>query len=144
MAEKFAAYKRSIEILLAVASSGSGVVVIAIVLLAGNEFFVQQWLNLAPVAYVIYWLVLAGMFAVLARYSWTAVESNSNRLFVQTFTIGLVVGLTDALVRVALYRELWTAFNLFAEPLRTALFGMVVVWFISHIDDRYRAPLTHY
>jgi hypothetical protein len=144
MAEKFAAYKRAITLLLAIASSGSGVIVIAITLLAGNEFFVQQWLNLAPVAYVIYWLILAGMFSVLARYSWSEVGANSNRLFVQTFTIGLIVGLADALVRVALYRELWTAFNLFAEPLRTALFGMVVVWFMSHIDDRYRAPLTHY
>ncbi|PJE75966.1 hypothetical protein COV04_02325 [Candidatus Uhrbacteria bacterium CG10_big_fil_rev_8_21_14_0_10_48_11] len=142
MAETFANYKKLLTGFARVLTSASGIIAVAVLLLAANELFVRQWLNVPPIAYAVYWIALAGMFIVLARYAWARINPNSTQLLVQAFLVGLGVGLFAALVKVVLYRELWTAFNLFAEPLRTALFGIVLVWFMAHIDERHHSSLT--
>lgn len=43
-------------------------------------------------------------------------------------TAGLFMGLLTAIVEVAWYRQLWTVFNLIAEPLASGLIGLVAGW----------------
>jgi hypothetical protein len=65
--------------------------------------------------------------------------ADRERLMVQAFLAGLLLGFIVAIFKLVLYRELWTVFNLLAEPLRTALFGLLVAWVL---DERRRSAAT--
>lgn len=51
-------------------------------------------------------------------------------------TLGLVMGLIVAIIEIVWYRQLWTVFNLIAEPLATALLGLAASWLFGVLTLR--------
>jgi len=91
----------------------------------------------AIVGYTTYWLVLSCFFYVVAK-DLVIRERDDILLFVTIVMMGVAVGLCLALWKVYLYQELWTAFNLFAEPIRTGLYGFMVAWLVVHAQSNVR------
>ena len=107
------------------------IVLVAAVLLVVNEYVFRTQLNAPPlIPYAFYWMVMALTFAALIIVPWRKFLLDANRLMVEAFVTGLVLGLVIAVYKVIVYQELWTVFNIIAEPIRTALFGLLVAWVI--------------
>lgn len=107
-------------------------VVGAIGLLVVNEYVLRVRYGVPPVIpYVLYWLVLAGVFTCLALGPWQRYRRNIEELMVQAFAVGLALGFAVAVYKAYAHWQLWTVFNLLAEPMRTGLFGLLVAWVVD-------------
>ena len=87
----------------------------------------------ATIPYVFYWLLIAGTFTALLLLPWQQYQSEPDRLLVAAFLAGLLITFPVAIYKVFAYRELWTVFNLLAEPIRTSLFGLLLSWLLVHV-----------
>jgi RsiW-degrading membrane proteinase PrsW (M82 family) len=108
------------------------IVVVGAGLLILNEYFFRTKFNVWPaIPYSVYWLIIAITFSALMFITWQRYQHESERLRIETFLAGIFLGLAIAIYKVFAYRELWTVFNLLAEPIRTALFGLLVTWVLK-------------
>ena len=73
---------------------------------------------------------MALIFSSLLLISWQCYQQDEERLMVEAFMAGLIIGLAIAVYKILAYYQLWTLFNLLAEPIRTALFGLLVIWIL--------------
>lgn len=80
------------------------------------------------VVYGAYWVVLGASLLLMTHLAAGRLRHEDDRLMVSIFVAGFVIGLMVATYKVIAHQELWTVFNLFAEPMRTALVGLVVSW----------------
>lgn len=108
------------------------IIIVSSLLLILNEYFFRIKFNVWPVfPYTIYWLIMAMAFSALILVPWQRYQENSERLMVEAFFTGVIIGLAVAVYKVFAYYELWTLFNLLSEPIRTALFGLLVAWVLK-------------
>lgn len=77
-------------------------------------------------------------FALLVSHPWRRLSGDFERLAAKAFLTGLVAGGMIAGYKAFAYQELWTVFNLLAEPLRSALFAVVVTWAV----ERHLRPVS--
>lgn len=101
---------------------------VGVVLVVLSEYFTIIHFNVPVIGTLFYWVLLTATLATIAGVTLHRLHREEDRLLVSTFVVGLTIGLLVAIVKVVLYQELWTAFNLFAEPMRTALYGLVIGW----------------
>ncbi len=80
------------------------------------------------IAYGAYWIVLVVVLYVLTELAAPRLRHEEDRLMVSLFVSGLVIGLALAIYKAIALQELWTLFNLLAEPMRTALVGLIIAW----------------
>lgn len=112
--------------------SSAFIVVVSALLLILNEYFFRIKFNVWPaVPYTIYWLIMAMAFSALILVPWQRYQEEQERLMVEAFMAGIILGLSIAVYKIIAYRELWALFNLLAEPIRTALFGLLVAWVLK-------------
>jgi len=112
--------------------SGVFIIIISVLSLILNEYFFRIKFNVWPViSYSVYWLIMAMAFSALILIPWQRYQENSERLIVEAFVTGVIIGLAVAIYKIFAYYELWTLFNLLAEPIRTALFGLLVAWVLK-------------
>ena len=108
------------------------IIVVSVSLLVINEYFLRIKFNVWPaVPYIFYWLIIAIAFFYLLLIPWQRYNENNERLMVEAFMTGIILGLAIAVYKTFAYRELWTIFNLLAEPIRIALFGLLVIWVLN-------------
>lgn len=93
-----------------------------------SEYLTVIYFKAPIIGTLFYWVLLTATLATIAGVTLHRLHREEDRLLVSTFVVGLTIGLLVAIVKVLFYRELWTAFNLFAEPMRTALYGLVIGW----------------
>ena len=85
------------------------------------------------ISYFFYWIILAGTLGLIAGAAADRLRHEDDRLLVSTFVAGVMLGLLIAIFKVGVHRELWTLFNILAEPMRTGLLGLVIGWlFVMH------------
>src|SRR3990167_4627186 len=102
---------------------GSILVVVLAEYLMEVRFFVSS-----TIFYLTYWLILTATFSILATAELHRFHREDDRLFVSLFLAGALIGFFSALFKVLAFQELWTAFNILAEPMRTALLALVIGW----------------
>ena len=109
--------------------SAAFIIIAGVGLLILNEYFLRIKFSVWPaIPYVFYWSIIAVTFSALLLAPWQRYQHESERLMIEAFMAGIFVGLAIAIYKVFAYREFWTLFNLLAEPIRTALFGLLVIW----------------
>ncbi|MFA7286085.1 MAG: hypothetical protein WC052_00225 [Patescibacteria group bacterium] len=113
-------------------------VVILIVVLCAAEYGFRYYFSVpAIIGYLTYWLGLSFFFYVVTK-NLVVREHDDMLLFVTIGMTGAVTGLFLALWKVYLYQELWTAFNLIAEPVRTGLYGFMIAWLFVRAQSNVR------
>lgn len=90
----------------------------------------------AAVSYVLSWATLTLTFGALVLLPWQRYLIDRERLYVEAFLTGSLIGLISALAKLLFHFELWASFNILAEPIRTGLFGLLVAWVVC---ERHRA-----
>lgn len=85
------------------------------------------------VGYVVYWITILALPGWLTYKYWVHEIHDETKMLVMGFVFGVSLGVVMAIYRAATLRELWTLFNLVAEPLRTGLSTLLVVWVVSNI-----------
>jgi cytochrome bd-type quinol oxidase subunit 1 len=118
-------------------------IVLALILLVGLDIAtVHVWPNIPSLLnYVLYWAILTGLFVVLSEFSWRQYSIDELQLLTRLFMAGVFLGLMLAVYRGISERELWTLFNLAAEPLRAGLYAVLVGWIVANIQ---RDSLTNH
>lgn len=91
--------------------------------------------------YALYWVVLTALFVVLSEFNWRQYSIDELQLLTRLFVAGVVLGLSLAIYRGVTQWELWTLFNLAAEPLRSGLYAVLIGWIVSNIQ---RESITNY
>ena len=100
-------------------------------LLIVNEYLFRVRFSVpSAIPYMFYWLIIAITFSALVLIPWQRYQQEKERLMVEAFMAGLIIGLAIAVYKILVYYQLWTLFNLLAEPIRTALFGLLVIWIL--------------
>ena len=100
-------------------------------LLIVNEYLFRVRFSVpSAIPYMFYWLIIAITFSALVLIPWQRYQQEKERLMVEAFMAGLIIGLAIAVYKILAYYQLWTLFNLLAEPIRTALFGLLVIWIL--------------
>ena len=100
-------------------------------LLIVNEYLFRVRFSVPlAIPYMFYWLIIAITFSALVLIPWQRYQQEKERLMVEAFMAGLIIGLAIAVYKILAYYQLWTLFNLLAEPIRTALFGLLVIWIL--------------
>lgn len=109
----------------------------ALVFLLVVDFLLTKVWTGAPmwVNYGVYWVVLTALFVGLTEMCWRHRAFDETNLLTRLFVTGCALGFIIAIYRVALHWQLWTVFNLLAEPLRTGLYAMVVGWIVSNVQS---------
>jgi|GEM_PF-1584487 len=120
--------------LLFVKSSGF-IIMVSVIFIVFIEYLLRIRFNVSEVAYyLLYWAILSAMFSALTIFSWAEHHTEEERLFIEAFIAGIIAGFLIALYKILAYHEIWVVFNLIAEPLRTALFGLLIVWFVARVE----------
>jgi hypothetical protein len=76
---------------------------------------------------LLYIIILAGLFVALALYPWSRYHFADPAALTKAFLVGVMIGGFLALVKLIMHQELWTVFNLIAEPLRAGLIGTLLI-----------------
>lgn len=110
--------------------------VLAIICLVVLDLISTMFWNTASVwiNYALYWLILTGLFFFLSEYSWRQYAIDELKLFTRLFAVGFILGLSIAIYRGLYVMELWTLFNLLAEPLRAGLYAILIGWVVANIQ----------
>ena len=109
----------------------------ALVLLMATDYLLTSVWSDAPtwLNYVVYWVLLTALFVGLTELCWRHRAFDEMNLLTRLFVVGGILGLVLAIYRVALHWQLWTVFNILAEPLRTGLYAMAVGWVVSNVQS---------
>lgn len=107
-----------------------------VILIVFDVLLTKVWSS-APmwVNYGVYWVVLTALFVGLTEMCWRHRAFDETNLLTRLFVAGCALGFVLAVYRVAIYLQLWTVFNLLAEPLRTGLYAIVVGWIVSNVQS---------
>lgn len=110
--------------------------VLAIICLVVLDLLVTMFWSGASVwvNYILYWVILTGLFVFLSEYSWRQYAIDEMKLLTRLFVVGFIVGLCVAIYRSLYVMELWTLFNLMAEPLRAGLYAILIGWVVANIQ----------
>lgn len=108
----------------------------ALALLIGADWLLLKvWVNVpVAVSYVVYWSILTGLFVVLSEFTWRQYSIDETHLLTRLFLIGALMGFCLAIYKSIAYMQLWTLFNLIAEPLRTGLYAILIGWIAANIQ----------
>ena len=107
--------------------SAAFIIIIGILLLMLIETTTAALALSLSLYYLLYWAALSSLFILLAVLPWAEGRYNDTIIITKAFLVGLIVGGVMAILKLSLYQELWTIFNLAAEPLRTGLFGSLLI-----------------
>lgn len=105
-------------------------VLAAMALLILIEIMIVKNLIPAVIGDTAIWFVLVVSFILLALYPWQRFHRQYDRLFLESFVTGIIVGSVSAVAKFIFNPELWTALNLLAEPVRVGFVAVVVVWIV--------------
>ncbi len=96
------------------------------------EYLLHVRWSVSPViAYVLYWILILSSCALFSVIEFRDLRRSEDRAVVGVMTAAASVGLCVALAKLFFYHELWTVFNILAEPMRTALVALVVAWIFA-------------